>query len=522
MADTSPPSSNRSWRLFRKKKIRETKDGFEVANWAWKGAFDEEFVLNRDAYVKRFKPEEQGAIDGAELTPPASAESPSEFENKLRDTVDADMQKQIGQRLSVLSRVEAELEKTVIDDPNLQIRKIRDDLTAIEIPRIIDSDTPALLDKKVAAGYAERSYHLFKTRHRRLEEPKDKRAVQWDIMVVLTLIIIEGAINMYFFQGSLEFGFWEAGAITFSVAAINVALGLLAGHTLGKATHYIPRFWIRKSLGWIGSILFFSIISALHLGFGVYRNIVDENQSTEGAAAELVPRIENILSEGNWLALFAGEGTLLAAVGIAFAAIAFYEGMAVITDKYPGYSGIKRRTAKRLKSFEDAWADTKDDIEDAFDEAIEKLDAIMAEDERKLMAFKKRAREFTQLASIHAREITRAEMIFQSLIKAYRDANKAHREGVPTPTFFDVPPIMLEQLPLYDGVRLDEAQQQLMRDFEAAKAQVLDAKVDVENQKQMEFKALAKKLAEIEGKARDRITEALPTLETGTSGKIEF
>lgn len=522
MADTTPPSSKRSWRLFRRKKIRETKDGFEVANWAWKGAFDEEFVLNRDAYVKKFKPEEKGALDGAQLIPPAEAESPSEFENDLRDTVDAAMQRQIGQRLSVLSRVEAELERTVIDDPKLQIRKINDDLTAIEIPRIIDADTPALLDKKVAAGYAERSYHLFKTRHRRLEEPKDKRAVQWDIMVVAILIIIEGAINMYFFQGSLEFGPWQAGGITFTVAAVNVALGLLAGHTLGKATHYIQRFWIRKTLGWIGSILFFLIISALHLGFGVYRNIVDERESTEGAAAELVPRIQTILSEGNWLALFAGEGTLLAAVGIAFAAIAFYEGMAVITDKYPGYSGIKRRTAKRLKAFEDAWADTKDDIEDAFDEAIEKLDAIMAEDERKLMAFKKRAREFTQLANIHTREISRAEMIFRSLIEAYRDANKAHREGVPTPTFFDIPATMLEQHPLYDGVRLDKAQQQLMQDFEAAKAKVLDAKVDIETQKQMEFKALVKKLAEIEGKATDRITDVLPILETGTSGKIEF
>ena len=254
----------------------------------------------------------------------------------------------------------------------------------------------------------------------------------------------------------------------------------------------------------------------------MYRNIVDENQSTEGAAAELVPRLQRLVGDGDWLVLFTGDGTLLAFIGIAFAAIAFYEGMVVITDKYPGYSAIKRRTMHRLQRFEQALDQTKDEIEDAFDESVEMLDGIMAEDERKLSGFKKRSREFTQLASIHMREITRAEMIFQSLINAYRDKNRAHRNGVPTPTFFDVPPVMLEQLPLYDGVQLDQVQQELMRNFEEAKEQVLNAKVDVENEKQKEFKTLAIKIAEIEGKARDRISETVPILENTTSDKFEF
>ena len=191
---------------LKKKKIKKGQDGFEVTDWAWEGAFDEELVIDRDTYQKNFNPEEQGALDGADLIPPSNAETPSEFENRLRDTIDTEMQRQIGRRLSVLGRVEAELEKTVIEDPKLEIRKIKDDLTAIEIPRIVDSDTPNLLEKKIAAGYAERAYQLFKTRHRRLEEPKDKRPIQWDIMVIATLIIVEGVINMYFFQGSLEFG----------------------------------------------------------------------------------------------------------------------------------------------------------------------------------------------------------------------------------------------------------------------------------------------------------------------------
>jgi hypothetical protein len=518
----SSPKRQTSWWPFKRKTTKKTADGFEIADWAWEGAFEEEFTIDRDAYIKRYKPEEKGAYDGAALNPPAEAEAPSEFENDLKDAIDADMQRQIGKRLSALGRKEAELEKTTIDNPELEIRKIKEDLTGIEIPRIVDEAQPSLLEKKIAAGYAERSYQLFKTRHRRLEEPSEGRKIQFIIIIVGLMILAEGFVNLWFFRGSLETGALGASVITFSVAAVNVAVGMLAGHTLGKATHYIPKFWVRKTLGWIGSILFFLAITSLHLGFGVYRNIVDENQSTDGAAGELVPRIQTILSEGNWLALFAGEGTLLAVVGIAFAAIAFYEGMAAISDKYPGYASIKKRTNRRLEAFENGWNDTKDDIEDAFEDAVEDLEDILDENERKLTGFKKRSREFTQLATIHSREIARAEMIFQSLIKAYRDANKAHRNGVPTPTFFDVPPIMLEHLPGYDGVQLDEAQRLLVQDFEAAKAQILDAKVDIENQKQMEFKALAKRLAEIEGKARDRITEVLPTLETGTSGKIEF
>lgn len=507
---------------FQKRAFKKTKDGFEVADWAWEGAFDEELVIDRGLYVNNFRPEEQGALDGAELIPPSEADSPSEFENKLRDTIDTDMQRQIGKRLSVLGRVEAELEKTTIDDPNLEIRKIKDDLTAIEIPRIIERNTPDLLEKKIAAGYAERSYHLFKTIHQRLEEPKDKRSIEYDIMIIIALIIIEGGINMSFFKESLEFGLLDAGFITFSVAAVNVVLSLLAGHTMGKATHYIKRFWVRKTLGCIGSVLYFLSISALHLGFGVYRNIVDENQSTAQAAAEVVPRIYAIIRSGDWIGLFGGMGTILAAIGIAFAAIAFYEGMAAITDQYPGYAAIKRRTIRRLVAFKNAWDDTKDEIEDAFENAIETLNKMLAENERKLMGFKRRAREFTQLANIHRREITRAEMIFQSLIKAYRDANKAHREGVPTPVFFDVPPTMLEQVPLYDGVRLDEAQQELMRDFEQAKEKILDAKVDIENEKQKEYKALAMKLSDIEGRARDRIAEVVPKIHLTSSEKFEF
>ncbi len=514
--------SSLSSTVFQRQKISRGKDGFEVANWAWEGAFGEEFVIDREAYIKKFNPEEKGSRDGADLVPPSNAETPSEFENKLRDSLDADMQKQIGKRLSVLGRVEAELEKATIEDPNLEIRKIKENLIGIEIPRIIDEDEPSLLEKKIAVGYAERSYQLFKTQNLRLEEPSEGRKIQFIIIIFGLMILTEGFVNLWFFRGSLETGALGASVITFSVAAVNVAVGMLAGHTVGKATHYIPKFWLRKTLGWIGSIFFFLIITSLHLGFGVYRNIVHENQSTEGAVGELIPRIQNIIEDGNWVALFAGEGTLLAVVGIAFCSIAFYEGMVAISDKYPGYAAIKKRTNRRLEAFENAWSNMKDDVEDAFEGAIQDLENILGEDERKLTGFKKRSREFNQLATIHSREIARAEMIFQSLIKAYRDANKAHRSGVPTPTFFDVPPIMLEHLPGYDGVQLDAVQQQLIQAFEAAKVQILDAKVDIENQKQMEFKGLAKRLAEIEGKARDRITEVLPTLESGTSGKIEF
>lgn len=518
----SPPKRKTGWWPFKRKTTKKTKDGFEIADWAWEGAFEEEFTIDRDAYVKRYKPEEKGAYDGASLNPPSEAEAPSDFENNLKDAIDADMQKQIGKRLSALGRKEAEIEKTTIDDPQLEIRKIKEDLTGIEIPRIIDEAQPSLLEKKIAAGYAERSYQLFKTRHRRLEEPNEGRNIQFIIIIFGLMFLVEGFVNLWFFRESLETGALGALAITLSVAAVNIAIGMLAGHTLGKATHYIPKFWVRKTLGWIGSVLFFLAITSLHFGFGFYRNIVDEYQSTEGAADDLIPRIEKDLSDGSWLDLFAGEGTLLAVVGIAFAAIAFYEGMAAISDKYPGYASIKTRTNRRLESFENAWNNTKDDIENAFEDAVEDLEDLLDENERKLTGFKKRSREFTQLATIHSREIVRAEMIFQSLIKAYRDANKAHRNGAPTPTFFDVPPIMLKHLPGYDGVQLDEAQRLIVQDFEAAKAKILDAKVDIENQKQMEFKALAKRLAEIEGKARDRITEVLPTLEIGTSGKIEF
>jgi len=522
MADKDIPRAKRSWWPFKRSKIKKGKDGFEINDWAWEGAFKEEFLINRDTYIKRFKPEEKGAHDGAELNPPSEAEAPSEFENKLRDTFDADMQKQIGNRISVLNRVEAELEKTTIENPSLQIRKITDDVTSIEIPRIIERDTPKLTDKKVAAGYAERSYNLFKTRHRRLEEPSEGRKIQFVIIVAVTLILIEGMINLYFFQGSLEFGAIAAGAITFSVAAINVILALLAGHTVGKATNYIPRFWIRKTLGWIGSILYFLIISTLHLGFGIYRNIVDENQSLDGALTEAGDRVQETWDQGDWASLLLGEGTLLAGVGIAFAIIAFYEGMAVITDKYPGYAAIKRRTMKRQADFAEAWEDTKEDVEDEFDDAIDAFDDLLATNEAKIVGFKKRAREFTQLASVHRREVARAELIFQSLIKAYRDANKAHRNGVPTPMFFDVPPMLLENIAVYDGVLLDKTQAELNQHFEQAKKLILDAKVNLENEKQKEFRALASKLADIEGKARDIITQNMPKIDSTTSDKFEF
>ena len=248
------PKARKAWWPFSSSKMHKTEDGFEVSDRAWDGAFNNELLIDRDKYVKLFKPEEKGAIDGSELVPPSEAETPSDFENKLRDAFDADMQRQIGQRLSALGRKETELEKTFINDPKLEIRRIKEDLIGIEIPRIIDQAQPGLLEKKIAAGYADRSYHLFKTRHRRLEEPSEGRKIQYIIIIIGLMILLEGSLNLWFFRGSLETGALGAGMIMFSVAAVNVAVGILAGHTVGKATHYISKYWFRKALGWIGDL----------------------------------------------------------------------------------------------------------------------------------------------------------------------------------------------------------------------------------------------------------------------------
>lgn len=157
--------------------------------------------------------------------------------------------------------------------------------------------------------------------------------IQW-IAVSLTILVVESAMNSYFFADVHEFGIGGGFLTAIVISIINIGVATIAAWASRNFNH---RRFGRK---FIGALFFFgavSIVPVFNLGVAHFRNAVEAGEPWKKAAGFARERIFT-----NPLGLESIEAWFLGIVGILLAIVA---GLKTYhsCDPYPGYGRVWRK-----------------------------------------------------------------------------------------------------------------------------------------------------------------------------------
>jgi hypothetical protein len=507
MNDSSAPRKKGSWWPSKRKRYKATADGFDVQNWMYDKAHNEELFLDRDKFIRDFNPEEEGSKDGYILIPPVGATLPSEFENRLTNAVKQNIQGQAENRVALMSRLQSDLQSSTIDDPGPSIKNVTSKLVERTFTRLVEQATPGLTDKARAEFETRREYKRFRKVHKRREEPYQSQHWAIVLSIIVGMIAIEMGLNSFYFRDTNPAG-WPGGlGIALAIATVNVFICIFAGATIGKYRVHIS--WWKASFAWVATVLFFLVLATIHYGVGVLREIFAQKNRMSATTEEVLAYFQG----KSFQDLLLTQGNLVALIGMLFGMIAFYEGYAGISDRYPGYSAFKRKLSRFEKRYQGAQEDFLDDVNDGFDDAIEELDDLDSKNERKLENFKNRYRQLAIFSEAHLKELKRAELVYAQLIMAYREANKEARAGTAdVPMFFSYPPLLRDDETMFaiDKSNLAEAKAEVDDAFTKAREKILQAKTSLEVDRKRLLAAAAAEIKTLEGQVAKEIGDLFP------------
>lgn len=274
--------------------------------------------------------------------------------------------------------------------------------------------------------------------------------------LLLALIVFEGAANAYFFSQGLESGLIGG----FLAAGLFAAVNLVTAFVLGK--YAVPLVYHRNcavtSVGVVAVALAIVWMMAVGLTIGHFRDalIADAAEPARAAWMGLKSAPLGLRDVMSWLLFF---------VSVLFAVFALFDGLSS-DDRYPGYGQVARRAREsRYDYFEELHGirkqleELKEEALGALERDMEKARGLVAES-ASLLRDKNWARTKMETALLDA------ENCLDTLLKIFRDTNRMHRGGSPTPQYFDSR-ATLQRLALpdfspdEDRARLDEQKQRV-------------------------------------------------------------
>lgn len=506
MGGTYSPSKLSSWWPFGRKRFRATDDGFNIENWMYEAAHNEELFINRDKYIEAFDPEDAGSKDGSVLIPPVGATLPSEFENRLTNAVKQDIQGQAENRVTLMSRLQSELQNNAIVDPGPEIKNVTSKLVERTFTRVVEQVTPELMDAAGSEFETRREYKRFRTIHKRREEPYSHHFAIV-LSIIIGMVAVEMALNSFYFAEATPAG-WSGGlAIAGLIAAVNVFVCIFAGATIGKYRIHVNRW--KAAFAWLATVLFFIVLVIAHYFVGVFREIAVATTNLDIGDANFTGFFEGKSLED----LVFSMGNLVALIGVVFGLIAFYEGFAGISDKYPGYTAFRSKLKRLEKKYQRIQEEFLNEVNDEFDDAIDELDEIDEQNAQKIENFRNRYRQLSIFSDAHLKEMKRAELVYAQLIMAYREANREARTGTAdVPTFFSYPPLLTDDETLFaiDKSNMDTAKADVEEAFVAARDKILQAKSALEVDRKRLLGRAAEEIKNLEGKVIKEIGDPLP------------
>lgn len=266
-------------------------------------------------------------------------------------------------------------------------------------------------------------------------------------VVLVSLIVVEGLLNAFFFAQGLSTGLIGGFAEAATVAAANVLIAAVQGRT--TVPFIVHHRLAAKVLGAAACVLALCLMVCISLGIGHYRDalVMDLTEPSRAALDSLIRTPFGLQDLRSWI---------LFGVSMLFAAGALFDGFK-LDDPYPGYGTVARRAAQAREDFQEEMISVREELEGLKADALSELDAdakgvqAMLVQQNSLILSKEAAQARLDTA------MKNAQRCLATLLGLFRTENQVHRKGVAIPPYFKSVP-NLPDLPVPDfGITVNRA-----------------------------------------------------------------
>lgn len=185
-------------------------------------------------------------------------------------------------------------------------------------------------------------------------------------IVVVVMLIIEVAINAFFFAETSPQGLFGGAFFALIFALANVAISGFVGWFSRFKNH---RSFFLKLLGFGVILLFLCSTILLNIGIGLYRDALEMTGDADLANAAWFSRIEN-----HEFMLQSIKSVILAIMGVMISLYTVTKTYGSF-DPYPGYGAVARRVENALQAYADELYETISDLEEKRDTFIDEFKA---------------------------------------------------------------------------------------------------------------------------------------------------
>lgn len=369
---------------------------------------------------------ERGEADGRANLPPSDATVPSATELEIVNDIRAERE-----RLANLlaAHLRAHNDALAQLDAAMDIAKVRNDVEhALSRLVQIHSAWKGELERMLRnVLMARKEYDDFRIVHGLRRDAYDIGNRFLALSLLFLFIVVESALNGFFFAEGSEFGLVGGTMLAFGISVVNVLVfGFCLG--LGPARWQHHRALPLRLVAWALLAAGVVLVVSANAFVAHYRDIFErfgETVPLEAVWAQLRADPFGLARLQSWL---------LFVLGLFFAGLGFWKGYR-FDDPYPLYGRIARRWQQaeqlylesRHERLKEASA-VRDEAVHALNLGVERLRAASLQREQILGARARTVQEFQS----HERHLEEAA---NALLSAYREANRRVRTTAPPRTF---------------------------------------------------------------------------------------
>lgn len=243
-------------------------------------------------------------------------------------------------------------------------------------------------------------------------------------LLLVLFVLFESGLNGIFLAEGNEQGLVGGTTVAAGFAVLNIGVAFIAAFLVKQFLH---RSVIRKLVGLLASLAYLSLAGLINLALAHYRETAETFFMAAGR--EVMRRINAAPFE-----LADVDSWVLCGIGIIFSVAAFVDTW-LLTDPYPGYTGVEERLQKARKNYADTRHELIEELRAVRDEYVEKTDDIirgLSDGKRQYDAIIAHRSSTILLFDEHQNHLERAA---NQLLAVYREENRKERSDSPPKHF---------------------------------------------------------------------------------------
>ncbi len=344
------------------------------------------------------------------------------YEQKANDVLDA--------ALKVIDALIARISKPSLEE---DIQNLQKEIISLQI-----REEESLRSKFRVYDQACRDLNYFQEKNNLYRPARYATAPEkiWALALILGVVLIETAVNAYFFGRANRFGLIGGAQQAFIISLLNVSVCFVAGYFAFKNIH--SRHHFKKVLSMVG--IAFAILFAFLFNLIVahFRDLLDpanfdrdsfDPTRLEVPVMQLMDRVQTQTFEFNsfdsLMLLFAGWAAAVFAIGKGY----------LLGDPFPGYGRLASRRDAAREDYSQARAQFKQKWVNRHFKDYQKVQQAFEKYREGVIQLKNYIVDYNNIIEfVQSRMAERIDQ-FNYWIKVYREANKAVRTA-PSPARF--------------------------------------------------------------------------------------